>query len=53
VLREALGRLPRRGGGCACGDALRDAIITARDSITVETSERLRPILDRYLDPPS
>jgi 5'-methylthioadenosine phosphorylase len=53
VLREALGRLPRRGGGCACGDALRDAIITARDSITVETSERLRPILGRYLDPPS
>jgi 5'-methylthioadenosine phosphorylase len=50
VLRETLGRLPARGAGCGCGDALRDAIITAPDAIPPETRSRLRPLLGRYLD---
>jgi 5'-methylthioadenosine phosphorylase len=50
VLREALGLLPERGAGCGCGDALRDAIITAPDAIPPETRSRLRPLVGRYLD---
>jgi len=50
VLREAIGRLPARGAGCGCGDALRDAIITRPGAIPEETRERLRPIIGRYVD---
>jgi 5'-methylthioadenosine phosphorylase len=53
VLREAVHRLPPRGAACRCGDALRDAIITARASIGPEVRKRLRPIVGRYLDEPS
>jgi len=50
VLRDAVRLLPERGAGCSCGDALRDAIITSRDSISRETRERLQPLLGRYFD---
>jgi 5'-methylthioadenosine phosphorylase len=51
VLRTALAGLPaRRGAGCGCADALRDAILTRRDAIPLATRERLRPILGKYLD---
>lgn len=36
---------------CGCGDALRDAIITAPDRIPVATRRRLGVIGDRYLPP--
>jgi 5'-methylthioadenosine phosphorylase len=39
--------LPERS--CACGDALRDAIVTAPEAITVETRGRLGVIGARYL----
>ncbi len=35
---------------CACAHALRGALITPREEIPVETRERLRPILGRYLE---
>jgi 5'-methylthioadenosine phosphorylase len=50
VLRDAVHALPERGAGCGCGEALRDAVITSRDSIPRETRERLRPLLGRYLE---
>ena len=50
VLRDVAERLPTRGAGCACGEALHDAIITAGAAIAPEARERLRPIVGRYLD---
>lgn len=35
--------------GCECGDALRNAIITSPDLISVEERARLGPILDKYI----
>ena len=49
VLREAVRVLPRRGRGCGCGEALRQAIITPVAAITQEARERLSPIIGRYL----
>jgi 5'-methylthioadenosine phosphorylase len=40
-------------GGCACGDALRFALLTAREAVPAATVERLRPILGRYFEEPS
>jgi 5'-methylthioadenosine phosphorylase len=37
---------------CTCGDALRDAIVTAPDAITPETRRRLGVIAERYLGAP-
>jgi hypothetical protein len=34
---------------CACGHALKDAIITDRAIIPRETIERLRPIIGKYV----
>ena len=34
---------------CDCGTALRDAIITARETIPVEARERLQPIISKYI----
>jgi 5'-methylthioadenosine phosphorylase len=34
---------------CACGRALKDAIITDRNSIPAATRENLRPIIGKYL----
>lgn len=36
--------------GCACGEALRNAVITDPRSITPEVRERLRPLLGRYFE---
>ena len=36
---------------CACGDALRDALLTARDAVPEATRRRLAPFLDRYWGP--
>jgi 5'-methylthioadenosine phosphorylase len=53
ILLEVVARMPARGGGCSCADALRDAIITPREAIPEAARRRLRPILGRYLDDPS
>jgi 5'-methylthioadenosine phosphorylase len=52
VAQEAIRRLvetltPERP--CACGTALRDALITARDRISPEARERLSLLVDPYL----
>lgn len=49
ALREAIRDLPRRGSGCGCGDALKNAIITPLEAISLEARRRLAPILGRYL----
>ena len=48
ILREALTRLPQERG-CACGHALRDALVTAPEHIPPDVRRRLEPILGRYL----
>jgi 5'-methylthioadenosine phosphorylase len=48
AVRTALQRLPENRD-CACGDALKTAIVTSLDIVPEETKERLRPILGKYL----
>ena len=48
VLRALVPLVPE-SRGCACGSALRDAIITSPDSIDERTKERLSAIIDKYL----
>lgn len=47
AVRRAIEALPAERG-CACGDALRGALVTARDLVPVATRRRLAPLLDRY-----
>ena len=42
-------RIAARDRGCACGDALRDAIITDRAVIPPKVAADLRPIIGKYL----
>jgi 5'-methylthioadenosine phosphorylase len=53
LAQRALGllipRLARGAGECACTEALRDALITARARIPSETQERLKIITEPYL----
>ena len=48
IIREVA---PRLGDGraCACGEALKDAIMTAPERITTETRRKLAPLVGRYL----
>ena len=48
VLREAVRMIPP-ARTCACGHALRDAIITARERIPAEVKRDLAPIVGKYL----
>jgi 5'-methylthioadenosine phosphorylase len=48
AIAEALLRLPPNRS-CSCGEALRDAIITARQAIPPETLARLAPLVRRHL----
>jgi len=50
VLGAAVAALPVRRENCGCGDALRDAIITSRETIPDTTRRRLHVILGRHLD---
>ncbi|MGH2620931.1 MAG: S-methyl-5'-thioadenosine phosphorylase [Anaerolineales bacterium] len=47
ALADTVARLPVERD-CLCKDALKDALITAPDSIPPETLERLRPLVRRY-----
>ena len=48
ILREAVRMIPS-ARTCACGHALRDAIITARERIPAEVKRDLAPIVGKYL----
>jgi 5'-methylthioadenosine phosphorylase len=48
VIRELASVMPE-GRGCACGSALKDAIITNRQSIPETVRSQLSLILDKYL----
>ncbi|MCX5734103.1 MAG: S-methyl-5'-thioadenosine phosphorylase [candidate division NC10 bacterium] len=48
ILREAVRMIPP-ARTCACGHALRDAIITARERIPAEVKRDLAPIVGKYL----
>ena len=52
IVREVVRALPPRGAGCACGEALRGAILTAPEAIPTEARRRLGPILARHLPLP-
>lgn len=48
LIRKAIEKIPR-AQECACGRALRTAIITQRDAIPAETVLRLAPLVGKYL----
>jgi 5'-methylthioadenosine phosphorylase len=41
--------LGTRARTCACGNSLKDAIITDRASIPAETAAKLEPIIGKYI----
>jgi 5'-methylthioadenosine phosphorylase len=45
---ELVGRIPE-ARDCACGEALRTALITRPEAVPEETRSRLGPLVDRYL----
>ena len=49
ILRKTAGGLGSSREDCACGEALRHAIITPREAIDGSTRKRLGPILSNYL----
>jgi 5'-methylthioadenosine phosphorylase len=48
ILRAAVPRIPETRG-CACANALRDAIITPRDAVPADVKRDLAPIVGKYL----
>ncbi|MGH9467269.1 MAG: S-methyl-5'-thioadenosine phosphorylase [Terriglobales bacterium] len=50
VVRHAVALLAGAGRTCACGSALRHAIITDRGHLSEATRSRLRPLLGKYID---
>jgi 5'-methylthioadenosine phosphorylase len=48
VVRAAVGAMPK-DRTCACGDALKYAILTDRKAIPAATREKLAVLLDKYL----
>jgi 5'-methylthioadenosine phosphorylase len=49
VVRETVAAMPA-GRGCKCGSALAHAILTAPDKIPPATRQKLKLILDKYLE---
>src|SRR5437667_1213476 len=49
VVREAVAAMPKEPS-CKCGSALAHAILTDRTKIPAATQERLKLVLDKYLD---
>jgi len=49
IITEAVGNIPEVRD-CPCASAMKNAIITSRDSISPETKERLRLIIGKYID---
>jgi 5'-methylthioadenosine phosphorylase len=48
VVRAAVAAMPKEKT-CACGDALKYAILTDRKTIPTETRQKLALLLDKYL----
>ncbi len=48
IIQTVVPKLAARGA-CACGEALRYAVMTRRDLIPAETRHQLAPLLDKYL----
>ncbi|MGE5343036.1 MAG: S-methyl-5'-thioadenosine phosphorylase [Candidatus Omnitrophota bacterium] len=51
LLQEIIGDLDRIPTDCACNTALQTSIMTNPQSIPVETYQRLRPVIDKYIKP--
>jgi 5'-methylthioadenosine phosphorylase len=52
VVRDSIAALPEtRAGGCGCGEALKQGLITAREAVPRETIQRLKPLLQKYFGP--
>ena len=49
VLRRVIPQIPVERS-CLCASALKDAIITARDRIPLESKERMLPIIGKYFE---
>ncbi|PTL36882.1 S-methyl-5'-thioadenosine phosphorylase [Candidatus Methylomirabilis limnetica] len=49
IIKTTVSSFPAGREGCACGSAMQDAIITARDAIPADVRERLRPIIGKYV----
>jgi len=49
IIQEIVPHLPITNGGCQCRYALKDAIATRPEAISDEVSEKLRPIMGKYL----
>jgi 5'-methylthioadenosine phosphorylase len=49
VVRETVAAMPKMRG-CKCGSALAHAILTDRDKIPAVTRQKLKLILDKYLE---
>ena len=49
VVRAAVSALPESKPNCPCSSALRYAILTDKEAISLETRQRLAPLLERYL----
>jgi 5'-methylthioadenosine phosphorylase len=49
ILRRAIAETPVERAGCACGEALRHALITPLEAVPAETARRLAPLVGRYL----
>jgi 5'-methylthioadenosine phosphorylase len=51
IVRYAVDEIPDARAHCPCPNALRDAIITARDRIPAKSRKNLALMLDKYLPP--
>jgi len=49
IIKAAVSSFTSDREGCACANALREAIITVRNAIPSDVRERLRPIIGKYL----
>ena len=49
IIKATVSSFPVGREGCSCGSAMQDAIITARDAISDDARERLRPIIGKYI----
>lgn len=49
IIKATVASFPASREGCSCGNAMHDAIITARDIITADIPELLRPIIGKYI----
>ena len=49
IIKATVSSFPTGREGCSCGSAMQDAIITARDAISDDARERLRPIIGKCL----